>query len=295
MPFRISLTGTNAWVGLATAVILLFFFCCLLGAGSWLLYIERPGELGEPAAGKLRLCPPRRLLGRRSGGGRRRRRGALSVGLCGLFAAPEKELRAGVVVEAGFKHLDERLPVHLIERECEPERDDGGGKHDSEEKREENEEGDSEASGAGEIDELPQGQRPDDPVLHFNKLRHLVLHTLISIATKTPLPGNDTAAQPMRRLKRYWTKAKKGPASTKAKMSRKRMSEKAPPARIWFSKRINPPEKRQGRSARSVVKPSKGGIGMRLKSPRKRFTKTIVPAMESAGAERPRSAPKRTM
>src|SRR3989344_31977 len=136
--------------------------------------VQRPREFRESSPGELR-GPVRRagrhIRGRRSGG-----RGAL-LRRARLLMFPEEELRAGVIVESGLEHLDEWLAVHFIEGErC------GEPRHRQREKNgyhdmQIDEEGDAEPARAGEVDELSQGQRPDDLVLDLDELRHLVLHS----------------------------------------------------------------------------------------------------------------------
>ncbi len=95
-------------------------------------------------------------------------------------------------------------------------------------------------------------------------------------------------------LKSQRTKPKNGPEKTKEKTSKKIMIDKAPAPRILFSNWVRPMERFHGSAERKAVNPSKGGNGMRLNSPRNRFTKEIVAASEIAVASKPSIAPQRT-
>src|SRR3990167_11439244 len=90
------------------------------------------------------------------------------------------------------------------------------------------------------------------------------------------------------------TRLKKGPASTAENTNRNISSENTPAPRIWFSKRLKLEDTSHGSAARSVVNPSSGGKGMRLKRPRNRLTNEIVAAIDSAATFRPTIDPKRT-
>src|SRR3989344_6295114 len=109
VPFRISLTGTKACVGLAgeAAAIVSGLEVALGSTGR--LHIKGPRKLGELAAREPRGGSYWRLGGSWS----REMRGHLR-----LLAQPEEELRADVVVEASFDNLDEGLAVDFVEREC---------------------------------------------------------------------------------------------------------------------------------------------------------------------------------
>lgn len=140
------------------------------------LDVERPRELGEPAARELsadsRPAGLRRAA--RSGGralSRRRCRPRLL-----LDVLPEEELRARIVVESGFKHLDEGLSVHLVECERRGEAGDRQREQNGDDDLQIREEDDTESAAAGDVDELLQGQRPDNLVFNLDELRHLVFH-----------------------------------------------------------------------------------------------------------------------
>ena len=88
---------------------------------------------------------------------------------------------------------------------------------------------------------------------------------------------------------------KNGVAKIYKKMIRKRISERAPALRARFSRRVNPEERCHGSAERSAVNPSRGGNGIRLKRPSKRFINEIVAASETAVASSPIVAEKRTI